>query len=107
MAPLASPTLLPTKASLAPSPSFSVALMVSVWISASLPTSHSTGSAAMAVRAYQYVSAITATALPSIARTFFTRSEEHTSELQSLRHLVCRLLLDNKYTELFATSLEK
>src|SRR5258705_1791901 len=23
-----------------------------------------------------------------------TRSEEHTSELQSLRHLVCRLLLD-------------
>src|SRR5205814_7834834 len=31
-----------------------------------------------------------------------TRSEEHTSELQSLRHLVCRLLLEkkkkNKYT---------
>src|SRR5205814_3458709 len=25
-----------------------------------------------------------------------TRSEEHTSELQSLRHLVCRLLLENK-----------
>src|SRR5258705_6004963 len=25
-----------------------------------------------------------------------TRSEEHTSELQSLRHLVCRLLLDKK-----------
>src|ERR1039458_3781141 len=24
-----------------------------------------------------------------------TRSEEHTSELQSLRHLVCRLLLEN------------
>src|SRR5258705_1999975 len=24
------------------------------------------------------------------------RSEEHTSELQSLRHLVCRLLRDNK-----------
>src|ERR1039458_10477350 len=24
----------------------------------------------------------------------FTRSEEHTSELQSLRHLVCRLLLE-------------
>src|SRR5947199_4242471 len=24
------------------------------------------------------------------------RSEEHTSELQSLRHLVCRLLLENK-----------
>src|SRR5262245_64701518 len=28
------------------------------------------------------------------ARTFPSRSEEHTSELQSLRHLVCRLLLE-------------
>src|SRR5437899_9496310 len=29
--------------------------------------------------------------------TFLTaRSEEHTSELQSLRHLVCRLLLEKK-----------
>src|SRR5262245_62702126 len=28
--------------------------------------------------------------------TFETRSEEHTSELQSLRHLVCRLLLEKK-----------
>src|SRR5205814_3564390 len=27
---------------------------------------------------------------------FFSRSEEHTSELQSLRHLVCRLLLEKK-----------
>src|SRR5258705_3462535 len=27
------------------------------------------------------------------------RSEEHTSELQSLRHLVCRLLLDRKNNE--------
>src|SRR5205814_9940412 len=30
--------------------------------------------------------------MPSAAR----RSEEHTSELQSLRHLVCRLLLEKK-----------
>src|ERR1039458_5083108 len=30
----------------------------------------------------------------SRSRTF--RSEEHTSELQSLRHLVCRLLLEKK-----------
>src|SRR5438045_8378358 len=30
-----------------------------------------------------------------------TRSEEHTSELQSLRHLVCRLLLEKKKKELF------
>src|ERR1035438_5610189 len=28
----------------------------------------------------------------------FRRSEEHTSELQSLRHLVCRLLLEKKKT---------
>src|ERR1035441_11006008 len=27
----------------------------------------------------------------------FIRSEEHTSELQSLRHLVCRLLLEKKH----------
>src|SRR5438045_5002337 len=27
---------------------------------------------------------------------WFIRSEEHTSELQSLRHLVCRLLLEKK-----------
>src|SRR5258705_5401675 len=27
---------------------------------------------------------------------FYYRSEEHTSELQSLRHLVCRLLLEKK-----------
>src|SRR5947199_8350336 len=30
---------------------------------------------------------------------FNRRSEEHTSELQSLRHLVCRLLLEKKKEE--------
>src|SRR5262245_63081452 len=35
------------------------------------------------------------TASPSPRPTRF-RSEEHTSELQSLRHLVCRLLLEKK-----------
>src|SRR5471030_3466293 len=29
-------------------------------------------------------------------RVVWIRSEEHTSELQSLRHLVCRLLLEKK-----------
>src|ERR1039458_4000555 len=29
-----------------------------------------------------------------VTRTCVSRSEEHTSELQSLRHLVCRLLLE-------------
>src|ERR1039458_10487779 len=33
---------------------------------------------------------------PSWCRRTCARSEEHTSELQSLRHLVCRLLLEKK-----------
>src|SRR5436853_5070076 len=33
---------------------------------------------------------------PSVIGASFYRSEEHTSELQSLRHLVCRLLLEKK-----------
>src|SRR5262245_62486520 len=37
----------------------------------------------------------TAAAIPRAASTA-ARSEEHTSELQSLRHLVCRLLLEKK-----------
>src|SRR5205814_5472029 len=32
------------------------------------------------------------------------RSEEHTSELQSLRHLVCRLLLEKKKTKQIHTT---
>src|ERR1035438_10852857 len=32
----------------------------------------------------------------AVANFIGLRSEEHTSELQSLRHLVCRLLLENK-----------
>src|SRR2546429_5458496 len=37
-----------------------------------------------------------------IRRLRFSRSEEHTSELQSRLHLVCRLLLENKTTYRFA-----
>ena len=33
----------------------------------------------------------------------YNRSEEHTSELQSLRHLVCRLLLEKKNTLIMTT----
>src|SRR5258705_7129744 len=33
---------------------------------------------------------------PRIGVAGLNRSEEHTSELQSLRHLVCRLLLEKK-----------
>src|SRR5205814_5238701 len=34
-----------------------------------------------------------------LVREQAARSEEHTSELQSLRHLVCRLLLEKKKTK--------
>src|SRR3989442_2744038 len=36
-----------------------------------------------------------------------TRSEEHTSELQSRPHLVCRLLLEKKKTEIDNASMTK
>jgi len=35
---------------------------------------------------------------------YFLRSEEHTSELQSLTNLVCRLLLEKKKTHINATT---
>src|SRR5262245_56571963 len=38
----------------------------------------------------------TAPRLSSVVNSLRERSEEHTSELQSLRHLVCRLLLEKK-----------
>src|SRR5262249_56571993 len=40
-----------------------------------------------------------ASGLPAPARSDFLRSEEHTSELQSLTNLVCRLLLEKKKTQ--------
>src|SRR2546429_2996868 len=36
------------------------------------------------------------TAAPALTPILFSRSEEHTSELQSRLHLVCRLLLEKK-----------
>src|SRR5258705_9815782 len=39
--------------------------------------------------------------LITLIKPQFERSEEHTSELQSLRHLVCRLLLEKKNTILY------
>src|ERR1035441_4983360 len=44
----------------------------------------------------QFFQAGTFYALHNQKQTSPTRSEEHTSELQSLRHLVCRLLLEKK-----------
>src|SRR5687768_18267798 len=42
----------------------------------------------------------------STAASTSTRSEEHTSELQSRLHLVCRLLLEKKNITIVNTSLE-
>src|SRR5262245_64274070 len=39
---------------------------------------------------------VTSTGARSMTTRRRSRSEEHTSELQSLRHLVCRLLLEKK-----------
>src|SRR5947199_6602552 len=41
---------------------------------------------------------LSAAATTRVLGTPACRSEEHTSELQSLRHLVCRLLLEKKNT---------
>src|SRR5262245_64082630 len=49
---------------------------------------------------------VQAPALPTVARVALSqtlRSEEHTSELQSLRHIVCRLLLEKKKTTQYIT----
>src|SRR5205814_10223970 len=55
------------------------------------------------VVAFIRISGIRRRILPLLLRVRYdspSRSEEHTSELQSLRHLVCRLLLEkkNKFT---------
>src|SRR5499426_1248113 len=44
-------------------------------------------------------------AMAAVAPAALNRSEEHTSELQSLRHLVCRLLLGKKKTTITLTRL--
>src|SRR2546422_2001858 len=45
---------------------------------------------------------ITFRVLPPLwARWWFMRSEEHTSELQSRLHLVCRLLLEKKKKQIY------
>src|SRR5438046_4879899 len=50
------------------------------------------------VRLVEALSAVPNVRLPSELRKtwLYTRSEEHTSELQSLTNLVCRLLLEKK-----------
>src|SRR5690348_18158197 len=59
--------------------------------------SHETGSAVCVSRGHSGVSAQTGSDSKStISRIDTPRSEQHTSELQSPVHLVCRLLLEKK-----------
>src|SRR5438093_9509363 len=46
-------------------------------------------------------------ALVTLDRTELDRSEEHTSELQSLTNLVCRLLLEKKKTKTILETLSR
>src|SRR5258705_3025611 len=45
---------------------------------------------------YMYLKILGNNAAQALHQIGYNRSEEHTSELQSLRHLVCRLLLERK-----------
>src|SRR5436853_3120364 len=54
----------------------------------------------VAITPWKIAAALQSLPLPQLPRpvscVWSNRSEEHTSELQSLRHLVCRLLLEKK-----------
>src|SRR5262245_64323483 len=73
--------------------------LLSTWLWRPSATAHwrrfatSTSRSALCSRS---IAIATASADCSCCRRPTTRSEEHTSELQSLRHLVCRLLLEKK-----------
>src|SRR5258705_7268131 len=58
-------------------------------------------------RGFQFASPVervsSAFETPPAGEANWNRSEEHTSELQSLRHLVCRLLLEKKKKKQFNT----
>src|SRR2546422_4062792 len=49
---------------------------------------------------------LTATTLPGVCFDLADRSEEHTSELQSRLHLVCRLLLEKKKKKMRNSSMQ-
>src|SRR5205814_9252733 len=56
----------------------------------------SEGSAALSIYLLPALERVFSTTLEGLQAGVNVRSEEHTSELQSLRHLVCRLLLEKK-----------
>src|SRR5436853_7582614 len=66
----------------------------------SFPTRRSSDLTAL-YAAYTSKQPLTTQALLDALKATVPRSEEHTSELQSLRHLVCRLLLEKKKLNMF------
>src|SRR2546422_7785381 len=63
---------------------------IQIEVNGGAPETLSAGSVSFAVKAFNSTRSIT------INQQTVTRSEEHTSELQSRLHLVCRLLLEKK-----------
>src|SRR3712207_7080924 len=74
--------------------------MAVIFPASSPGTVHSVGSplveASYAAAAWMSASALCSVMLEKRTRGLPTRSEEHTSELQSRQYLVCRLLLEKK-----------
>src|ERR1035441_1123713 len=70
---------------------FSILLCIEILL---ILLEHSTFDANRASRARRCCSLRSIGRGDDLPRWIYTRSEEHTSELQSLRHLVCRLLLE-------------
>src|ERR1039458_5527907 len=62
-------------------------------------------SAPMPINAVEPVQVPQTTQTAAAPTVQLPRSEEHTSELQSLRHLVCRLLLETTPSEIYTLSL--
>src|SRR5205814_8559268 len=60
--------------------------------------------ASLIIMAIMRIRALETCSSARMTRWLASRSEEHTSELQSLRHLVCRLLLEKKKQEQHKTT---
>src|SRR5205814_10550155 len=74
------------------------ALPISTTVMAPVPLCPSLVAVIVAVPTRSPLTRPPADTVAAVALLVAHRSEEHTSELQSLRHLVCRLLLEKKKT---------
>src|SRR5262249_61260677 len=76
--------------------SYAVALQYERGMNAPLCVAKGVDSLALKIREVAEAHGVAIVENPPLARTLHARSEEHTSELQSLTNLVCRLLLEKK-----------